>query len=224
MYQAVLFDFDGTLTPSLDYWLAAYRAALAEHGVVLPEEVLIEKCFYRSFDQVEAEFNLPVADPARRFGPLVEHHLAEAFLEAVLFPQAEEVLQVCKRAGLATGLVTSSFRRQVDVSLAQLKLADYFDVVVTGNDVTHYKPHPEPLQMALTALGQNPAETLMVGDTTVDILAGKAAGTRTALFLPPAHTRFYDFERLRATGPDFVFSHHSELLDYLNTTHQVIER
>jgi hypothetical protein len=49
------------------------------------------------------------------------------------------------------------------------------------------------------------------GDSAADILAGKAAGTRTALFMPDDHRRFHDGDRLRATNPDFIFREHSEL-------------
>jgi len=69
----------------------------------------------------------------------------------------------------------------------------------------NYKPHPEPVLRTLDVLECEPGHAIMIGDSTADVLAGKAAGTRTALFMPHDHHRFHDSERLRATEPDFIF-------------------
>ena len=63
----------------------------------------------------------------------------------------------------------------------------------------------------LHALECAPRAAVMIGDSAADILAGKAAGTRTALFMPDDHGRFHDAERLRATNPEFTFREHGEL-------------
>jgi phosphoglycolate phosphatase-like HAD superfamily hydrolase len=63
----------------------------------------------------------------------------------------------------------------------------------------------------LQALECAPKAAIMIGDSAADMLAGKAAGTRTALFMPDDHPRFHDGERLRATRPDFIFREHGEL-------------
>jgi phosphoglycolate phosphatase-like HAD superfamily hydrolase len=51
----------------------------------------------------------------------------------------------------------------------------------------------------------------MIGDSSADMRAGKAAGTATALFMPETHARFHSFEMLRATQPDHIFTDHCEL-------------
>jgi len=68
---------------------------------------------------------------------------------------------------------------------------------------------------ALQALRCEPVTAIMIGDSTADVLAGKAAGTRTALFMPDDHHRFHDGARLRATQPDHIFNDHRELLALL---------
>jgi phosphoglycolate phosphatase len=112
---------------------------------------------------------------------------------------------------LQTALVTSSPRTIVVDVIVRLQLAELFDFVICGDDVKNYKPHPEPVLTTLAALKRLPVEAIMVGDSHVDILAGKAAGTHTALFLPDDPNSFHSADRLRATEPDHIFADHGEL-------------
>lgn len=218
-YQTVLFDFDGTLTPSLELWLQAFQYALRQYDRDIPEETIIQRFFYRDYHEVAGEFDLPS-------GPELERHvhngLTLAFSEPLLFPGARDVLEYCRDSSIALGLVTSSPRKQVVQALKQLDIAAYFEAVVTGNDITHYKPHPEPVQKALGLLGRSAERTLFVGDYLADVIAGQAAGTHTALFLPDQHRRFYDFAALRALNPDFTFSAYDELRKHLSANREQV--
>src|SRR5690606_34163130 len=94
------------------------------------------------------------------------------------------LLSRCRAHDLQTALVTSSPREIVEYVLPRLHLDESFDFIICGDDVENYKPHPEPVHRTLDALRRRPREAIMIGDSRVDILAGKAAGTATALFLP----------------------------------------
>ena len=211
-YKTILFDFDGTLTPSLELWLQAFHHALAQYGRKLPDDTIIHRIFYRPYGTVIQEFDLPSA-------PEFERHVYEGLTLASgmprLFPGVRQVLEYCHSQKLPMGVVTSSPKPPVVKALKLTGIAQYFEVIVTGDDITHFKPHPEPVLKALAQMGRSAAGTLFVGDYTADILAGHAAGTEAALFLPELHTRFYDFAALHATQPDFVFSAYSELLTHL---------
>jgi HAD superfamily hydrolase (TIGR01509 family) len=208
-YRAVLFDFDGTLTPSLPLWVKGYRIALGDgFGLELSEEEIIERCFFRDWDDMAADLGIASVDRLRQ---QVHLGVQEAFLEAKLFPLARPLLEHCRGHGLQTALVTSSPRAIVGAVAARLDLPELFDFVISGDDVTNYKPHPEPVLTTLAALACVAREAIMVGDSRADILAGKAAGVATALFLPEEHNRFHSFAELRATQPDHVFAGHTEL-------------
>jgi HAD superfamily hydrolase (TIGR01549 family) len=63
--------------------------------------------------------------------------------------------------------------------LQQFDIAKYFDVIVTGLSAKHTKPYPDPVLLAAKKMNIAPENCLMIGDTTVDIRAGKSAGTQT---------------------------------------------
>jgi pyrophosphatase PpaX len=206
--RAALFDFDGTLAPSLPLWVTAYHIALAKFGIAISDDEVLRRCFFRDWAEVAADFGVCTSEEMRIE---VGHGLQEAFASAVLFPQARALIEDCRAHGLQTALVTSSPRHLIASVAARLDVEHLFDFVICGDEVANYKPHPEPLLTTLRALGCEPARAIMIGDSHADILAGKAAGTLTALFLPDDHHRFHDTERLRATEPDFIFTDHDQL-------------
>jgi HAD superfamily hydrolase (TIGR01509 family) len=206
--RAVLFDFDGTLTPSLPLWLNAYQLTLRHFNIEISDDEVLRRCFFRDWAVIAAEFNVFTAEQLQA---QLAIGLQQAFTDAVLFPAAEEVIKHCREQGLRVALVTSSPRALVVEVIGRLLIHDLFDYVVCGDDVQNYKPHPEPVLAALAAFDLAPGEAIMIGDSHVDILAGKAAGTRTALFLHEDHGRFHNTEKLRATAPDHIFSSHEEL-------------
>jgi pyrophosphatase PpaX len=207
-YRAVLFDFDGTLAPSLPLWLKGYHIALGQLGLTLADEEVARRCLFRDWADVAADLDVCSAPELERH---VKAGVQQAFAAAMLFPLAKALVEHCRFHGLQTALVTSSPREIVVAVMARLHLAEVFDFVICGDDVRNCKPHPEPLLTTLAALKRLPSEAIMVGDAHVDILAGKAAGTRTALFLPENHGGFHDIQKLRATEPDHIFADHCEL-------------
>ena len=91
------------------------------------------------------------------------------------YPGVPEMLQNLKAAGLRLA-VFSSRKLTLMSSLEHTGIADFFEVVVQGDEVTHHKPHPEGLFKALAGLETKPEHAAMIGDAAVDILSGKAAG------------------------------------------------
>jgi pyrophosphatase PpaX len=207
-YRAVLFDFDGTLTPSLPLWVKAFHIAVANTGVSFTDEEVIQRFFYRNWAEVAAELKFASLG---EFRDEIHRALRIAFHDAQLFPEVLSILESCKRHGLQTALVTSAPRVVIADVMPRLALHELFDHIVCADDVTKFKPHPEPVLMTLAALNRAPSEAIMIGDSTVDILAGKAAGTATALFMTDDHNAFHKADALRATEPDHIFTHHREL-------------
>jgi pyrophosphatase PpaX len=206
--HAVLFDFDGTLAPSLPLWVEAFHIGLARFDVTLTDDEVRRRCFFRDWADVAADLGVCGEHELKA---AVDAGLQQAFERAVLFPLVRDLIERCRAHGLKTALVTSAPRGLIDTVAIRLDVHHLFDFVICGDEVTNYKPHPEPVLKTLTALECAPANAIMIGDSNVDVLAGKAAGTRTALFMPDDHHHFHDSERLRASNPDFIFRDHDEL-------------
>lgn len=207
-YRAVLFDFDGTLTPSLPLWVKAFDIALRAFDLQLSHDDIVQRLFYRDWAEFAKELNIP---SIAEFQTEIFRGLRASFHEAELFPEVLPLIQACREHGLKTALVTSAPRFILDDCMPRLGLLDAFDYLVCADDVKNFKPHPEPVLMTLSALECSAAHALMIGDSRADILAGKAAGTATALFMPDDHEPFHRFDALRATQPDHIFVHHCEL-------------
>jgi len=209
--KAALFDFDGTLAPSLPLWLKAYHIALARFAIQLTDDEVLARCFFRDWDVIAADFGTFTGEQLQIE---IGHGLQQAFATAELFPQARALVELCREHGLKTALVTSSPRSLIASVAERLDVGHLFDFVICGDEVANYKPHPEPVLASLTALECAARNAVMIGDSHVDILAGKAAGTHTALFLPDGES-FHDRDKLHATLPDFVFKAHHELPAFL---------
>jgi pyrophosphatase PpaX len=207
-YRAVLFDFDGTLTPSLPLWVKAFHIAVENCGVTFTDEEVVQRFFYRNWADVAAELKFASLEA---FRDEIHRGLRVAFHAAELFPEVLTILKRCRAQGLQTALVTSAPRVVIDDVMPRLELHNLFDYIVCADDVKNFKPHPEPVLMTLAALACEPHEAMMIGDSTADILAGKAAGTATALFMTDDHNSFHHPDALRATEPDHIFTDHREL-------------
>src|SRR5215207_6809461 len=96
--------------------------------------------------------------------------------------------------------------------LNQFDLLKYFDVVVTGLSTIHTKPYPHPIIFAAQKMGVKPEECLMIGDTTVDMRAGKAADAQTVGVL----CGFGEKDELLQMGADLILNSTSELADAIS--------
>ena len=95
--------------------------------------------------------------------------------------------------------------------LEQFGLVKYFDVVVTGLSAKHTKPYPDPILLAAQKMNVSPDTCLMIGDTTVDIRAGKSAGAQTVGVL----CGFGEEPELKKMGADLILGDTTKLLDVL---------
>lgn len=111
-----------------------------------------------------------------------------------LFPKTTETLEVLRRAGIKTGLVSN--RRFARAPAEYLGLTQHLDVVIGLEDVTRAKPDAEPLLIALARLGVSPAGAIYTGDTDIDMKTAAAAGVRGV----GVTTGNFDVEALRAAG------------------------
>ena len=187
--RAVIFDMDGTLTrPYLDF--PAIRAAI---GVAEP--------------LLENMLALPPGPARDRAFGILERFEDEAAEASELNHGALEVLAHLGRRRIPTAVLTRNSRRSTEIVIRKHGLR--IEVCMTRDDAPA-KPRPEPLWMICERFNVLPADALMVGDFKFDILAGRAAGTRTAL-LTHGKTPSY----LKEVPPDHLLERLEDLLALL---------
>jgi sugar-phosphatase len=112
--------------------------------------------------------------------------------ELPAMPGAVEAVSALFDAGYPLAVASSGIREYITLVLERLGIADRFRVVVTGADVAHGKPHPEPYLVTAARLGVPPANCVVFEDATVGVLAAKAAGMRCIAVPNPEATQTQD--------------------------------
>jgi len=210
---SIIFDLEGTLVRSVEMSEEAIlefrqqtRNKLIELGI--PSETLagIEtSTLMRNRASQFAGENLSDSERLR-----LERKLDQFLLgyelgwakESVLFPDAVPVLETLKERGIRMAIVTNTSRQAAEMIFAKHGLSEYFDVVITRNDVIQLKPDPQGILLALERLGDR-AE-FFVGDTRIDSEAARNAGIRSIIvkrgwphtLLPPDPRADYSVDSL----------------------------
>lgn len=176
---AVLWDMDGTLIDTEPYWMASEHELVESFGGTWSEEhgrALVGS------DLIDAAGYIAEHGPV----PLPPEEIVERLLDGVIArlelgipwrPGARELLGDLQAAGIPCALVTMSWRRFVDPVLAELPPGT-FQVVVTGDEVTHGKPHPEPYVRGAELLGVDPRDCVAIEDSPTGLRSAVDAGCR----------------------------------------------
>jgi phosphoglycolate phosphatase/pyrophosphatase PpaX len=101
--------------------------------------------------------------------------------KAILFAGINRLLRRLRVSDRRLAVVTAEERGLMEFNLATLGVKEYFDILVSRDDVLKPKPDPEGIHRALRTMKTNPEESIMIGDAPTDILAGKNAGLITGL-------------------------------------------
>lgn len=206
-YSCILFDWDGCLANTLPIWLEGYHQTFAAFGLHPSDAEITSKAF--GDWQAAAKFGIQDND---RFIQLLTSYVDAYFENAPLTPGAKQMLAAVKLSGLATALVSSSKRIQISQALGYHHLEPSFNIVITKEDVTHHKPDPEMINKAIILLETDRQQTLIVGDSSSDIIAGHRAGIATCLYRPLTNERIYTYEFVRDYPPTFTIKSWDEFL------------
>ena len=177
---AVLWDMDGTLVDTEPYWIAAEHAIVEEHGGVWSDEFAHQ--LVGNDLMVSAEFirdNSPITwAPERIIDELLVRVTAQVREHVPWRPGARELLAALLEAGVPNALVTMSWRSLASAVVEALP-DDTFAVVVTGDEVEHGKPHPEPYHAAARLLGVDARDCIAIEDSPTGVRSAVAAGVPT---------------------------------------------
>ena len=200
--DTALFDLDGTLIDSIGLILESYRHTMRVHrGEELPDSVWLEGIGTPLRSQLRA-----VSDDPDEIERMVETYRDFNFAnhDAMVrpFQGILEAVSSLDNAGLRLGVVTSKAQVGLSRGLEVSGLSGFFQALVSIDEVSNYKPHPEPVQKALDLLKSDAETTVFIGDSPHDMAAGHAAGVLTAAALWGPFPR----EVLEPHSPDYWLS------------------
>lgn len=178
-YDIYLFDFDYTLADSSKGIIMCFRHVLDIHGYtgISDSEIkyTIGKTLPDSFSVLTG-----VKDPEILHTYRIEYEkrAAQCMTEnTTFFPETIDVLNELKKRGAGIGIISTKYSYRITEFLDRRFPADFFDIVIGGENVKAPKPSPEGLLFAIQRLNGTLQRTLYVGDSTIDAETAKAAGT-----------------------------------------------
>lgn len=171
---------DGTLVDTEPYWIEAEHAIVEEHGGTWSDEYahqLVGNDLMVSAVFIKEHGNVPW-EPERIIDELLLRVVAQVREHVPWRPGARELLAALGEAGVPNALVTMSWRSLADAVVSALP-EGAFAAVVTGDEVEHGKPHPEPYHAAARLLGVEAGDCIAIEDSPTGVRSAVAAGVPT---------------------------------------------
>ena len=210
-FDLIAFDWDGTLSDSTALIVQCIQDACRDLGITVPSQA--DAAYVIGLGLHDALKHAAPGLPADRYpelGARYRHHYIARQDELVLFDGSLAMLQALKARNHLLAVATGKGRRGLDDALAHSQLKGLFDATRTA-DETMSKPHPLMLQELMAELGVAPERTLMIGDTTHDLLLARNAGTARVAVSYGAHER----EAFAEHAPLFIAHSTAELHAWL---------
>lgn len=179
--EAVLFDLDGTLIDTAPDMAAILTELQKDNGCEpLPYELVRSHVSNGAMGLIRLGFaRASDTERDRLHRDYLERYEKALCVGSTLFPGLSELLDRLDADGCPWGVVTNKPRRMTEPLLEQLGLNERIAATVSGDTLPERKPHPAPVLLACKMMDVAPARTLYAGDAERDIVAGRAAGTRT---------------------------------------------
>lgn len=210
MIRAVIFDFDGVIAETM-----ADNCKAWQHAMML-QDIKIDPIEYYLLEGMGrfqiSEFFINKYN----LNPMLKQVIAEAKEEYYntnnsfrIYDEIEEILNFLSSKKIQIGLVSGASRGRISKCLSQ-KYLSFFEYIVTADDVTDSKPHPEPYLRAIDKLGIQACDALVIENAQLGIRSAKAAGCE-CFAIETTLDRDYLSES------DEIFNNHSDLLTKFKT-------
>jgi beta-phosphoglucomutase len=207
MLRAVIFDFDGVITDSEILHLRAFNQMLGDFGL---QTEISKEDYYNEYLGLSDRDLIETLNEQRQLNLNKKHiekmldkkkHLFEilAKSDCYIIAGVREFLQMLREAGVPLAICSGALLSEIELILESNRLSDYFEVIVSAEQVKRGKPYPDGFELTLKKLNQEikseikPSECIVVEDSHWGLDAAKAAGMKAV-----AVTNSYDREKLSA--------------------------
>ncbi|MDD5044666.1 MAG: HAD family phosphatase [Candidatus Omnitrophica bacterium] len=176
--KAIIFDMDGVITNTMPYHFDAWKTSLAKRGIEVNcydvykregqrgKETIKEICREHRSDLSRAEQDKVLSEKERIFNATVKIKFIKG---------SRPFLRKLKNRGFFLSIVTGTSRKEVKKILPK-NIYDLFDVIITADEVSYGKPHPEPFLLALNNLGIAKKDAVVIENAPFGIESAKKAG------------------------------------------------
>lgn len=199
--KAVLFDHDGTLVDSEPTHFRMWQEVLTSYGVTLSEKQY--KDYHAGMPTTANAIDMVSRfaineDPATLVD--AKNAVMRTFLARAAFPLmpgVKDVLSSFRNDGLRLAVVTGAGKNAAQATLHAYSLHEFFETIVSGDDVTQSKPAPDCYLLAIKRLGLSPSECIAIEDTEHGVNAATSAGV-VCLAIPTDMSKHHDFSKATA--------------------------
>ena len=209
MIKLVIFDFDGVFADSFETVYNAYNHMLQTIGMKEFQSIELFKDAY----SVDWRNNYKSIGIPEKFTEQASELIKEYFIENAddirLF---DNMINTAMNIDCKKAIATSGHKKYVRKKLENTGFLEEISVIIDADDITNLKPHPEPLLKCMEYLDIGPKETMYVGDTVIDIIAGRNANVAKVIAVPWG---FDDEQELKNAGPDGILKIPDDLRKYL---------
>ncbi len=208
-FKGYIFDIDGTITATNRLIFATFNHVadkylnkfLTDSEIISlfgpTEDVILKVWMGKNYEEARKDYY--------KFYDVNHDSMASPY------PGIIEIIKEIKDSGLPLGIYTGKGRTSTEITLSKIGILDYFDLIISGDDVRNHKPSPEGIQKFAEKFNLFPENILMIGDAPADIIAAKTAGAKVASVLWDS----YALDTIKRLKADFYFKTVIELHKFI---------
>jgi pyrophosphatase PpaX len=208
-FDGIIFDIDGTLTSTNELIFASFNHVSKKYlNKTFTDEELIS-FFGPTEDVILKDWCGDKYEDARK--DYYEFYESNHISMASEYPGIKRIVEFLKSKNILLAVYTGKGRDASEITLRKVGIYNYFDMIITGDDVTEHKPSAEGILKFLDLFMLNPERVLMIGDAPSDVKASRSAGVKIASVVWDSYAR----DEVLKLGSDYLFNSVDELEKFL---------